>query len=172
MTRRSDLGVQCASRAGRPAGKLAGRMPERSIGADCKSAGLTPYEGSNPSPTTTKPLISRCLRSTSIFHASSRGNHSSGRQAGTFRHMGGTRNSSRNNLSSMVLRSRPPLREGTRLGRLPGTHPSSRSLLVNSSTGGPWRSPLGRGPRCAFEISFGLCPNAPFSALDSKLNNI
>src|SRR5690606_36250027 len=29
-----------------------GRMPEWSIGADCKSAGLTPYEGSNPSPTT------------------------------------------------------------------------------------------------------------------------
>lgn len=29
-----------------------GRMPERSIGTDCKSVGLTPYEGSNPSPTT------------------------------------------------------------------------------------------------------------------------
>lgn len=29
-----------------------GRMPERSIGTDCKSVRLTPYEGSNPSPTT------------------------------------------------------------------------------------------------------------------------
>ena len=33
-------------------GRIRGRMPEWSIGADCKSAGLTPYEGSNPSPTT------------------------------------------------------------------------------------------------------------------------
>ena len=32
---------------------VSGRMPERSIGTDCKSVGLTPYEGSNPSPTTT-----------------------------------------------------------------------------------------------------------------------
>ena len=33
-------------------GRIRGRMPEWSIGADCKSAGLTPFEGSNPSPTT------------------------------------------------------------------------------------------------------------------------
>lgn len=32
-----------------------GGMPEWSIGTDCKSVGLTPYEGSNPSPTTTCP---------------------------------------------------------------------------------------------------------------------
>ena len=38
-------------------------MPEWSIGADCKSAGLTPYEGSNPSPTTISKPVPPCPRS-------------------------------------------------------------------------------------------------------------
>lgn len=34
-----------------------GRMPERSIGTDCKSVRLTPFGGSNPPPTTTVFLL-------------------------------------------------------------------------------------------------------------------